>query len=257
VPLAAGGPEAPPPLPAQGLIALWSGGYNTWMDGETLFEGLEAAMGRAAEIVLVSTGGPIPGHDEESHRTFWARARASRFAHRFVDLGRLPRREALRVLSEAHLVLSISRACLEAELGSRQRVVEGLAHGRPAVATRSGDLAAALAEKQAGVLVPAGDARALADALVLLAADRDALARCAARARALWQERFTNEATTAGLAAWARRPRAWPASVVDDAGLARLAEDRAGLQAQLDAIRGSYTFRALRLWDRLLGRGVR
>jgi glycosyltransferase involved in cell wall biosynthesis len=254
VPLSASAPEAPPPLPRAGLIALWSGGYNTWMDGETLFEGLEAAMARAAEIVFVSTGGPVAGHDEASHAAFWARARASPFAHRFVDLGRLPRREALRVLSEAHVVLSISRGCLEAELGSRQRLVEGLAHGRPAVATRAGDLAAAIAEKDAGMLVPAGDPRALATALVELAADRNRLAACAEHARALWAERFTVEATTAGLAAWARRPRAWPASVLDEAGLSRLAAKGARLQAELDAIRGSYTFRALRLFDRLVGR---
>jgi hypothetical protein len=70
----------------------------------------------------------------------------------------------------------------------------------------------------------------------------------------LWEAWFTEDATLAPLKAWVERPRRWPASLLVDDGLARLAEDRLRLQGELDAIRGSRTFRALRLLDRLLGR---
>jgi glycosyltransferase involved in cell wall biosynthesis len=254
VPLAARGPASIVPLPARGVRLLWAGGYNTWMDVETLFAGVEKAMARWADIVFVSTGGPIAGHHDESHDAFWKRASASPLAARFEDRGRLPRRQALEVLDGSHVVLSISRPCLEAEVGSRQRVVEALAHGRPAVVTRLGDLAAAIDESGAGLVVPPGDDEALAEALLRLAAEDELLATCAARARRLWEAWFTEDATLAPLKAWVERPRRWPASLLVDDGLARLAEDRLRLQGELDAIRGSRTFRALRLLDRLLGR---
>jgi polysaccharide biosynthesis protein PslH len=254
VPLAAAGPEAAPPLPAEGLRVLWSGGYNTWMDGDTLLAGLEQAMARRSDVVFVSTGGAIAGHHEEGHRRFWARVRASPFAARFVDHGRLPRGEATRALVDSHVVLSISRRSLEAELGSRQRVVEAMAYGRPVITTGLGDLAATVEETGAGAVVPAGDPAALAGALVRFAEDRGALAAAASHARAAWQSRFTDSATTTGLAAWVRAPRRWPESVLDGAGTALQAE-RLRLQSELDAIRSSRTFRALRTFDRWLGRG--
>jgi glycosyltransferase involved in cell wall biosynthesis len=253
-PLAVRGPGSASALPEGGLRVLWNGGYNTWMDVPTLFTGVEKAMGRHPGLAFVSTGGPIAGHSEDSYRQFWSLARASAFAGRFEDRGRVSRRLALETLDGCHVVLSISRPCLEAEVGSRQRVVEGLAHGRPAVMTRLGDLAAAIEEAGAGLPVPPGDADALAEALGRLASESGRLPASADRARRLWEERFTEHAATAGLRSWATSPRRWPESVADDEGLARLAADRLRLQGELDHIRGSVTFRALRLFDRLIGR---
>jgi glycosyltransferase involved in cell wall biosynthesis len=253
VPVASRGPDRPPELPAEGFRALWAGGYNTWMDAETLLDGLEKAMARHPLLTFVSMGGAVPGHSEDLHRQFWERVRASPFAGRFHDHGRLPRREAVELLASCHVVLCVSRRSLEAELGARLRVVEACAHGRPAVVTALGDLARDVAESDAGELVPAGDPDALAAALARLGGERDALARAGRRARSLWERRWTYAVATAALAAWARHPDRWPVPVVGDGSA--LHEDRLRLQAELDAIRSSYTFRALRLLDRVLGRG--
>jgi polysaccharide biosynthesis protein PslH len=253
--LAAEGPPMPPPLPGSGFRLLWAGGYNTWMDVETLFHGVETAIARNPDIAFVSTGGPIAGHHEGGHAAFWSLVRASPFAARFSDRGRLPRKGALAVLAESHAVVSVSRACLEAEVGSRQRVVEALAWGRPVVATGLGDLAAVVAEAEAGIVVAPGDADALAAAVLALAGDAGRRDACAARARRLWEARFTVRATTAALRAWVHDPRPWPRSILDDGGRGQLLADRLRLQGELDAIRGSLTFRALRVFDRLLGRG--
>jgi glycosyltransferase involved in cell wall biosynthesis len=252
-PLAAPGPVVPPPLPGQGLRVLWSGGYNTWMDGATLLAALEEVMAAREDVTFVSTGGSIPDHDEESHASFWSSARASRFAERFHDLGRLPRRDALEALSTSHVVVSISRACVEAELGSRLRLVEALAHGRTVVATNLGDLPRAIGEAGAGLGVPAGDAGALASALRRLAENRDDLVAYGRRARDLWERHYTYAAATGPLLAFVSRPERWPASIlVDSAATLRAQVFRA--QADLDLIRSSRTFRLLRLVDRLLGR---
>jgi glycosyltransferase involved in cell wall biosynthesis len=256
VPLAAPGPDAPPPLPEGALQVLWAGGYNTWMDGETLLAALEDVMAEREDVVFRSTGGPIPSHDERSHATFWQRARRSRFADRLRDLGRLPRREALAALATSHVVVAITRSCLEAELGSRQRLVEALAYGRAIVATDLGDLPRAIAEAGAGLSVPAGDPGALASALLRFARDRDELAPCGRRARDLWERRYTYVATAGPLVDFMAHPERWPPSVLGDSAAAVRAQlFRA--RSDLDLIRSSRTFRLLRLVDRLLGRGQR
>ena len=253
VPVASDGPAAPPALPAGPLRVVSSGGYNTWLDPDTMFDGLEQAMARCEGILFVSTGGPVFDGETSTHRAFWARARASRFAARFEDRGRVMRAEARAVLAAGHVALAIARPSLEAELGSRQRAVEALAYGRPVLLTGLGDLAASIEEAEAGVAVRPGDAAGLAEALLRLAADRTVLAAQARSARALWEANATPRATTAALREWAARPTRWPA--------ARGAAAREGdhrllrLQSELDHIRGSLTFRGLRFLDRLLGRG--
>jgi glycosyltransferase involved in cell wall biosynthesis len=254
VPLACGGPEAPPALPAGGFQVLWAGSYNAWMDPASLLAGLENAMAADDALGFVSIGGPLAGHAPAAHAAFWSAARASRFAARFRDLGRVTRRRAREALAASHAVLCVSRPCLEAELGSRQRLVEAMAHGRPVVTTSQGDLAAEIAGAGAGVVAGAGRPEELAAALLALAGDRARLEAMAARARELWRQRYTYAAATGRLAAWAAAPSRWPASVLSGDGLARLRDERRRLQADLDAIRGSYTFRALRAVDRLLGR---
>jgi len=253
VPVASEGPAAPPALPAGALRVVSSGGYNTWLDPETMFDGLEQAMARCEGIVFVSTGGPVFDGDASTHLAFWARARASRFAARFDDRGRVTRAEARAVLAAGHVALAIARPSLEAELGSRQRAVEALAHGRPVILTALGDLARAIGEAGAGATVGPGDAAGLAAALLRLAGDRPALAAQAKSARALWEATATPRATTAPLREWAARPTRWPAA---RGAVLRERDDRLlRLQSELDHIRGSLTFRGLRFLDRLLGRG--
>lgn len=253
VEVASAGPAQPPPLPEAGLRLLWSGGYNTWMDVATLFAGVEEAMSRRDDISFHSMGGAVPRHDETSYAAFWQRARASRFTARFEDLGRLPRRESLEVITRSHVLLAVSRACLESELGSRLRLVEGMAHGRPVVTTDLGDLATAVREAGAGLVVPAGDVHGLADALVRMAERREDLVACARSARSLWERRWTYDATSAPLRAWVRQPTRWPRSFLAAEGAA-IQSELLRLQADLAQIRSSRTFRMLRLVDRLLGR---
>jgi glycosyltransferase involved in cell wall biosynthesis len=252
VPVASEGPPQAPALPAGPLRVVSSGGYNTWLDAETMFAGVEQAMARCEGILFVSTGAAVFDGDASPHRAFWGRVRNSRFAARFEDRGRITRAEARAVLSESHVALAIARPSLEAELGSRQRAVEAMAYGRPVVITGLGDLAQAIGKADAGLTVPPGDAAALASALLRLAGDRGALASHARHARAWWEAHAHPRAATAPLREWAARPARWPAAAATAAGDR---DDRVlRLQAELDHIRGSRTFRGLRLLDRLLGR---
>ena len=123
------------------------------------------------------------------------------------------------------------------------------------MATEGGDLIREIEAGGAGLVVPAGDPAALASALLSLAREPERLFSLGRAARALWERRWTHGATTGPLEDWARDPARWPASALDAGGPASLEAQFVRLQADLDAIRGSRTFRALRLIDRLLGRG--
>src|SRR5207237_10397606 len=68
--------------------------------------------------------------------------------------------------------------------GMGRVVVEALCRGRPVLATRVGGIPDLVHDGENGLLVGAGDTRALADALVRILSDRQLAERLAARARA-------------------------------------------------------------------------
>jgi len=76
--------------------------------------------------------------------------------------------------------------------------LEAMAAARPLVASRVGGLAEAVVEGETGLLVPPGDAAALAAALARLAADAGLRARIAAAGRARALARYTTAAMAEG-----------------------------------------------------------
>jgi L-malate glycosyltransferase len=72
-------------------------------------------------------------------------------------------------------------------------VLEAMAAGKPIVATAVGGLAEAIEEGRSGLLVPPGDADALADAVVSLLRDPERAARLGREARRTLEERFSLE----------------------------------------------------------------
>lgn len=77
--------------------------------------------------------------------------------------------------------------------GLSNTLLESMASGRPVVATRVGGTPEAVEDGVTGLLVPPGDAAALADAVVRLLADGELAARLGAAARRSVLERFSME----------------------------------------------------------------
>ena len=82
-----------------------------------------------------------------------------------------------------------------------QVVIEGMAAGRPVVATAGGGVTEIVADGDSGLLVPMGDAAALAEAIERLLADPDLRARLAAGGRARVLAAFTVDRTARGVEA--------------------------------------------------------
>jgi len=82
-----------------------------------------------------------------------------------------------------------------------QVVAEGMAAGKPVVATAGGGVPEIIVDRDSGLLVPMGDASAMAEAIERLADDVDLRHRIGAAARKRIEEKFTIARTARGVEA--------------------------------------------------------
>jgi glycosyltransferase involved in cell wall biosynthesis len=200
--------------PEDAFLVLWSGGYNTWSDVGTLARGLEGAMGRNPRVHFVSTGGAIEGQDTESYARFEALVASSAFRDRFHLAGWLPSEQVPRYTAEADLGVLTEKAIYEGLLGGKNRIAQWMGAGLPVAYNRVGDLGDLLATDELGLTFPPGDGAALAEAILWAAEHPAELREMATRAKRAARERFSIEATTRELAAWAAAPQRAPDAAV-------------------------------------------
>jgi len=260
-----------PVAPAESLIVLQTGGFNTWLDVPSLIEALHRAMRREPRLVFAATGGTIPGHDEHSFAEFQRLVAASPFRSRFFSLGWLPLDRVPRVIAEADLGLNVDRPGAEGWLGTRNRLLDWLRGGLPIVTTIGSELAEELVQAGCAHGAAQGDPASVAEAILRVLTSP---AGYRERARRLASgERFEASRCLKPLLDWAANPRpapdlqAWreqraepPALWLNaEASARRLAEadqagrERDGLRRRLDALEGSRLVRVSLKLRRLLG----
>ncbi len=253
-------PDGFPDLPDDAFVVLSCGGYNTWLDGEVMLDGLLRAMERDPRVHFLSTGGTLRGHDEASYSRFVNRARASEHRGRFHFLGWVPTSTLPRVFAASHLCLFVDLQCYEAEFGARTRVLEALERGVPVAATDSCDLTHELIGCGLFHPLPTGHPGAVADLVVRLAGEHRERGTLVAPGNSTsWDSlrlRYTLESTTAPLLTWLRAPHRSPGGVPIDF-LEDYWQELARLQDRLEEVWNSPTWRYLgrmhRLFSRLRG----
>ena len=218
-------PEAP-----QGLLTgiapndftvLICGGYNTWMDEETLVAALLQAMDADPHVHLVSTGGGLTGHNEGSYQRFRRLAERSKHATRFHFLGWVPTRHLDAIYGAADLAVNMDLPCYEAEFGSRTRLLDAMERGLPAASTVTCDLTRQLREVEGFFPLDQGDSAMLASLLIRLAGEKrrrlaaggagvtDELAAVGNLRRVPWsflREQYSIVETTRSLLKWVQDP---------------------------------------------------
>lgn len=188
------------------FLILWSGGYNTWTDTRTLFEGLIYAMERDSVIRFVSTGGSIEGHDERSYPDFVSRVESSPHRDRFMLEGWIDHEKARSYYLACDVGINIDAVTYEVMLGSRTRILDWAMAGLPALSTNLCELTDELASKDLLFTFPPGDPEALGEALLELARRRDDLKTTGKRLEEYVLERFSNRAATSELRSWVAGP---------------------------------------------------
>ncbi len=196
--------------PEDAFIIVQTGGFNTWLDVDTLFEALERAMEACGRIHFAATGGAIAGHYGGGFERFAGRVAASPHRERFHLLGWLPVGQVPRVIHEADLGLNLDLACPEGRLGTRNRLLDWLGAGLAVISTPGCELAEQLGTLNYIELVGHADAAGAARAILSREADpAPARARAAAGAEYLRRE---HEAAfcLAPLLNWAAAPESAP-----------------------------------------------
>lgn len=188
------------------FLVLWSGGYNTWTDIATLFDGLTYAMDRDPGICFVSTDGSIDGHDELTYPSFVSLIDNSPHRDRFLLEGWLDRDAARFYYRACDVGINSDAETYEVMFGSRTRIIDWGAAGLPALSTDLCELTAELSARGLLYTFPPGDPEALGRQLLDLSARRRDLKDTGARLREYVLERFSGEATTEPLRGWASEP---------------------------------------------------
>ncbi|GLC28481.1 glycosyl transferase [Roseisolibacter agri] len=127
-------------------------------DHALLLDAIALVRARVPAVRLVLVG------DGDEHEALEARADALGIRDAVVFAGHRPNRP------NPHQLFDVSVLCSKHE-GFPNTVVEAMAAARPVVATAVGGVPDALVASETGLLVPPGDARALADAIAALLAD--------------------------------------------------------------------------------------
>ena len=195
---------------ADDFVVLWSGGYNTWADVVTLYEGLELAMAQHGAIVFVSTGGAIPGHDDRTYERFFRMVEQSPRRNRYKLCGWVPTEDVQNYYLESNIALNVDRWSIEGQVGYRTRLLDWILAGLPVVTTDLCELSHELAGHNYVTTFRIGDPQDLSIRLAALAVDcADAITRTA-KAREYLRERLDPEVALAPLAKWVANPEAAP-----------------------------------------------
>jgi len=190
------------------FIVFSAGGYNTWLDIDTLFTGLGKAMDKNPKIKFVSTGGKIPGLADSVFDRFIKMIDGSKHKDRFVMLGWVPSENMPYYYREANVGINCDRFNYETLTGARNRLNEMMIRGLPVVTTLGSEITHDIKSNDLGFTYDIGDSDGLADLLVSLVG-RD-LSEYTKRAADFAKQYYSYKYTTRAVAEWVKNPKKAP-----------------------------------------------
>lgn len=191
-------------------VIIWAGGVYSWFDPLTLLHAMDRLSKRHEDVRLLFLGMKHP-NPEVPEMDIGARTRALSERldltgrHVFFNETWVPYGERQNWLLDADCGVTTHYEHVETTFAFRTRVLDYLWTGLPIVTTDGDSFADLVRTERLGVVVPAEDADALADALEKVLYDTEFAA--AARERiAVVRERFTWETALAPLVSFCRNP---------------------------------------------------
>ncbi|MGX7827753.1 glycosyltransferase [Actinokineospora sp. 24-640] len=195
-------------------VVLWAGGVYSWFDPLTLVSAMGALSARRPDARLVFLGMKHP-NPEVPEMDIGARVRAlsSRLGltdrHVFFNETWVPYEQRQDWLLDADCGVTTHFEHVETTFAFRTRVLDYLWAGLPIVTTDGDSFAELVRRERLGVVVPAEDPAALADALERVLYDADFAQSCRDRIATV-RDSFTWENVLAPLTAFCRDPRPAP-----------------------------------------------
>jgi glycosyltransferase involved in cell wall biosynthesis len=233
-------------VPPDAFVILYSGGYNTWTDVDSLFAALEQVLALYPHVAFVSTGGKIDGHDDLTFARFRTLIAQSAHRHRYHLQGWVPAADLPSYYLESNVAVNVDKPSYEALLGSRTRALEWLRAGLPCVMSSLPELAERIATGGAGLIYRPGDVpdlvaclRRCIDSPTQLQAMRERTGEVLAQ--------FSYQATTRDFLQWIAQPTRSPDAGKKIRPLLKLAPPARGLTPTT----GGFAWLLLRLWRRI------
>lgn len=154
--------------PQNSFIIAWIGGYNNWVDEQTLFTGIVDAMSKDERIYFVSTGGALKNIAQGTFGRFRQQVDKSPFKKRFIFLGWIENEDIRKIYEEADIGINVDYKCLETETGARNRLNEMMKFGLPILTTGGSEIAEYIGKQCAGITVENGNATALTESILTM-----------------------------------------------------------------------------------------
>ncbi len=188
------------------FLVLWSGGYNTWTDIETLYQGISLAMEKDPAIKFVSTGGAIAGHDDTTYPNFLKLIEDSPYKNRFYMMGWLPGTDIPTLYSECNLGLNIDGLNYEVIFGARNRINGMVRMGLPVLSTTGTEVADQMQKADVLYTFERGNPQDLAEQILWASSHREETRQKGILSREFVLSHWTYEKTTLALRDWAQSP---------------------------------------------------
>jgi glycosyltransferase involved in cell wall biosynthesis len=245
-------PDTPEHEPASGEVTFVYGGmFLPWQDPSVGLSALVSVIESEASGHLEFFGGPHPmfAMDIGVLASLEERLRDS---DRVTVHGLRPRDELLETYERAHVALDLMRRNNERDLAFTTRTVEYLWCGLPVVYGDYGELAPYIREYDAGWAVPPDDEAVVTATLRDIVRNPDEVKRRSANAQRVVRERLNWERTIEPLDRFCQDP----VQARRDSDGVLLVDRRTSdaLGAELEAIKGSRSYRALEPLRRLYAR---
>ncbi len=192
-------------------VVLWAGGVYSWFDPLTLVRAIERLRQRRGDVRLVFLGMKHP-NPEVTEMDIGARTMLLSETlgltgkHVFFNQQWVPYEERQNWLLDANCGVTTHYEHVETTFAFRTRVLDYLWAGLPIVTTDGDSFADLVREERLGVVVPAEDVDALADALEKALYDEEFAAGCVERMAAVAQRYAWPEALKP-LVEFCRNPR--------------------------------------------------
>jgi GT2 family glycosyltransferase len=243
-----------PSIATDDLVVLWGGGSWDWFDPVGAVEAFAEVVREVPNAKLYFLGFQLASANVKPMRV------AEQTRRRVEELGLdksvifgdwAPYDEREAYLVEADVALSAARDLAETRLSFRTRVLDYLWAGLPIVATTGDVLSDLVVEEKVGLVVPPGDPRALAAAMIRLLTSPALRAECSVNAARV-ATRFTWPSAVAPLRRLVQEPWQWAEARKLRPRHRELTEELRGLLADRNRLNGAYG--AGRLHGRILFR---
>lgn len=188
------------------FVVLWTGGYNTWTDVDTLFKGMTEAMKNNPKIKFVSTGGEIPEQDLKTYPRFLSMIYKSSYKDRFLMKGWVPGEDVPDYYLEANVGINIDKDIYEVRLGSKNRILDWFRAGLCVLSSNVCELTDIIEKEKLGYTFKPYDYEDLSRKLIYLADNVDEASRTAIAGKKYAMANFNFDKTTENLQKWVINP---------------------------------------------------